>query len=139
MAGLVNRPAAKAEPPVDRAHRVDHVELVEPGLLSYFPDRRIGKGLAGLHMTFGKSPVAMRIANQQDEHPLPVVSEHHTAGGRLALLLQISGLPRRSSHFTALRSSCAIGVAFPSINCRTTGSVVCRISSGVPHWRTFPS
>ena len=65
VAILVDVPAAEAEMPVDDPDRPLQHQFVEPGLLLGLPPRRVGRGFAVLEMALGKSPVVVRVADEQ--------------------------------------------------------------------------
>src|SRR6267378_1670046 len=86
MAVLVNRLAAEAEIPIDHSDRSVEHELVEAGLLGNLAPRRGGGRLGGFEVPLGKSPVLVRVANQQKaDLAVRPASEDHAAGARFAL------------------------------------------------------
>src|SRR6266852_5340326 len=101
MAVLVNRLAAEPKIPVDHLDRAVEHELVEARLLGDLASRRLRGRLAGLEVPLGKSPILVRVANQQKANlavrPAP---EDHAAGARFALgaSLGLAALGATTSH-----------------------------------------
>src|SRR6185503_13511990 len=156
LAPFVNQRAAEPEEPLDLLHRAGHRGGADPRLLHHLAQRRGVGSLAALDVALGKSPVAVAVADEQVAR-LPIHdAEHDAAGRRLVsragtararrLRARAAGAALRDARATGLataapapahaRSSISCRCARPSMNCRTTGSVVFRISSTVPTWRT---
>src|SRR5213078_4788179 len=86
MAVLVNRLAAEAEVPIDHFYRAVEHELVESGFLGHLAPRPVGGRLGGFEVALGKSPILVRVANQQEAHlAVGATTENHAAGACFAL------------------------------------------------------
>ena len=85
VAGFMDAPPAEAELPVDGVDLSVHGERPEPRLLSHLAERSLRGRLARLDVALRKSPVAIRVTDQQDERALPVATEDDPAGGDLLM------------------------------------------------------
>src|ERR1035437_1676874 len=141
VADFVDQPTAKVEVPVDRLDGLAQLEPGEPRLLADLPDGGGCGMLAILEMSLGESPVPVAVPDQQVERLRAFVAKDHPARGGLVARLAGAPLggPLLSLGHTPAPTGWWCSVARPSMNCRTTGSCVCLISSIVPTWRTFPS
>ena len=114
-------------------------ELVEPRLLAHFAQRRVLGRFASLDVPFGKPPVLVAVANEEEERHARrrCGRRRRPRTSRRVARARVMRDVRRAAAATAgtLPSS---SVGRPSMNCRTTGSVVCWISSTVPTCRTRP-
>src|SRR5262249_8804607 len=139
MTDFVNQLPAKAKVPVDGADRRAEREIGEARLLRHFAERRHRWRLPQLEVPLGKAPVAVAVADEQESRRAVGEAVHHPAGG--CLLLHARVLHHEFNLGTPLKGdSCMFSssVARPSMNWRTLGSVVFRISSTVPPWRARP-
>ncbi len=141
----MDEPAAKSKMPIDRFDVRAYSQLRQPGLLGDFTQCRRIRLFAILEMTFRKSPVLIAVANEQINRLGTIIAKNDTARRRLITRLAISSCCRpflafRHTPAVACVSVCPVcNVARPSMNWRTTGSLVFRISSTLPTWRTLPS
>src|SRR5438874_13247243 len=113
----MNRLAAEAEIPIDHFDRAVQNQLVQSGLLSDLAPTRFRGRLGRFQMPFGKTPVLVRISNQQKPHrTVRPATIHHAAGARLALGagLGLTALPPATAHENSkcarkqrMRNTCA--------------------------------
>src|SRR5690606_24672453 len=82
VAELVDQPAAVPEVPVDGRQLALGAELIQPGLLRDLAQRRLLGRLLALHVTLREPPVLVRVADQQEQHSVPVATEHDPARAR---------------------------------------------------------
>src|SRR5919106_6080763 len=86
VAVLVDRLAAEAEVPVDHLYGSMQHQLAQARFLRNLAARRLRGRFARLEMTFGKSPVAVRVADQQVvDLAVRGAAEDDATSGRLAL------------------------------------------------------
>src|SRR6266545_2372510 len=101
MTVLVNRLAPEAEIPVDHLDRAVRHQLLQSRLLGDLSARGPRGRLAGFEVPLGKSPVLVRVANQQEpDLTVRSATKHDAARARLSLGagLSLAGLRAATSH-----------------------------------------
>ena len=123
MANFMDLISAESELPIDGVDDAANPKALQAGLLYDFANGGCLRQFSGLDVAFGKAPVLVAVADQQLPRHAPVESIDDPSGG---------GLFADCADHQSAATPLPLRLGRPSMNCRTTGSVVWRISSTVP-------